>query len=76
MPNDEYSQDGERYEQMVENSRDEGHKDFTALVYMLQRLHHNYHRTKEEAISIARAEGNWTDRDIQQAANMVYDMGM
>ena len=76
MPNDEYSQDGERYEQMVENSKDEGHKDFTALVHMLQRLHHNYHRTKEEAISIARAEGNWTDRDIQQAANMVYDMGM
>lgn len=76
MPDDVYSPDGERYEEMVENSKDEGHKDFTALVHMFQRLYHTYHRTKEEAISIARAEGNWSERDIQSAANMVYDMGM
>ena len=76
MPDDEYAPGGERYEQMVENSKDEGYKDFTALVYMLQRLYHNYHRTKEEAINIARGEGSWSDRDIRHAADMVYDMGM
>lgn len=76
MTDDVYSPDGERYEEMLENSRDDEHKDFTALVKMLQRLHHNYHRTKEEAMRIARAEGNWSERDIQSAANMVYDMGM
>jgi len=70
------SETEDRYQQMMNDCRDGDSTDFTALVKLMQNLKYGYHQNKDQATQAAKSEGNWTDRDIGHAADMVYDMGM
>lgn len=70
------SETNERYEQMMQDCRDGDNKDFTALVKMMQNMKYGYHQNKEQAADAARKEGNWSERDVNQAIHLVYDYGM
>ena len=63
-------------DEVIDSCRDDDKTDFTAMVNMMQKLNHTYGMSKDEAIEIARKEGNWSDRDVENAAHLVYDYGM
>ena len=70
------SETNDRYDQMMKDCRDGDNKDFTALVKLVQNMKHGYHQDKDQAAQAARNEGNWSDRDVEQAVHLVYDYGM
>ena len=70
------SETNDRYDQMMKDCRDGDNKDFTALVKLVQNMKHGYHQDKDQAAQAARNEGNWSDRDVEQAVHLVYDYSM
>jgi len=70
------SETNDHYEQMMQDCRDGDNKDFTALVKLVQNLKYSYHQNREQAAQAARNEGNWTERDVDHAIDMVYNQGL